>query len=116
MKTVLIGGYPKGFDRPFHIKTKSGKVLEKIFKILKIRPQLFNLWLDQKGEDSRVLSHETKDKLNYFLSNKYKMVALGRYIEKCLIDNNFKPDYLPHPASRDIKYIKRLEEGLSKFK
>jgi len=27
---ILIGGHPKGFKEPFHIKTKSGKILRKI--------------------------------------------------------------------------------------
>ena len=29
-KIILIGGHPKGFPEPFHIKTKSGKILKKI--------------------------------------------------------------------------------------
>lgn len=90
MKIVLIGGHPKGFDRPFHIKTKSGKVLRKIFEKLRIKPKLFNLWNNQKEEDSRILPRLTKEKLGQFINGKYKLVALGRYIEKCLKDNGFK--------------------------
>jgi hypothetical protein len=116
MKVVLIGGHPKGYDRPFHNKTKSGRVLEKIFKKLKFYPELFNLWSNQEEEDSRILSKLTKERLNDFINKKYKLVTLGRYIEKCLRDNNFNSDYLPHPASRDIKYIKKLETGLLKLK
>lgn len=112
-KIVLIGGYPKGFDEPFHIKTKSGRVLKKILGELKINPELFNLWRNQKEEDSRIFSKSTKSSLDNYRHREYKIIALGRYIEKALKDNNYKCEYLPHPASRDIKYIKALKEGLS---
>jgi len=115
-KVVLIGGFPKGFDKPFHIKTKSGKVLRKILVELKINPNLFNLWKNQKEEDTRILSKYTKARLSDFVDKKYTLIALGRYIEKVVKDNGYECDYLPHPASRDAKYIKVLEEGLSKLK
>jgi len=54
MKIVLIGGYPKGFDEPFHIKTKSGKILRKITNDLNMNPIFFDLfikyWPNYKGK------------------------------------------------------------------
>jgi len=114
-KIVLIGGYPKGYSEPFHIKTKSGKVLRKITCDLKINPEFFDLWNNQKEEDKRTLNTRKKEKLSYFVKSNYILVALGRYIEEVLSDNNYKCVYLPHPASRDAKYIKTLKDGLSKI-
>lgn len=114
-KLVLIGGYPKGYDEPFHIKTKSGKVLRKIVSDLKIEPIYFDLWKDEKEENSRILNKNVKKELSNFIENNYTLIALGRYIEKALVDNNCECIYLPHPASRDIKYKKKLKDGLIKI-
>lgn len=116
MKIVLIGGHPKGFDEPFHIKTKSGKVLRKILDEIDFKPELFNLWRNQSEENSRTISKYTKTNLKKYLNSEYKIVALGRYIEREIKDNGFDCDYLPHPASRDKKYIQQLKEGLLKLK
>ena len=86
-KIILIGGYPKGFDEPFHIKTRSGKILRKITDDLKICPIFFDLWANQNEEDLRKLNKLTKDKLSKFINNDYILIALGRYIEKAIIDN-----------------------------
>ncbi len=115
MKIVLIGGYPKGFKEPFHIKTKSGRVLHKITDELEITPVLFDLWKTEEEENARTLTKATKSKLNRYIRENYKLIALGRYIEKELIDNKFTCEYLPHPASRDKKYIINLKEGLKKY-
>lgn len=114
-KLVLIGGYPKGYDEPFHIKTKSGKVLRKIVSDLRIEPIYFDLWKDEEEENSRILNKNVKKELSNFIENNYILIALGRYIEKALVDNNCKCIYLPHPASRDIKYQKKLKDGLIKI-
>lgn len=115
-KIVLIGGYPKGFKEPFHIKTKSGRILHKITDELEISPLLFDLWKNKEEENARTLTKATKSKLNSYISDNYKLIALGRYIEKELVNNNFICEYLPHPASRDKKFIVRLKEGLNKYK
>ncbi|MEX2436795.1 MAG: hypothetical protein WD471_01365 [Candidatus Paceibacterota bacterium] len=112
MKLVLIGGYPKGFDEPFHIKTTSGRILRKIVDEVELDPIYFDLWSNKKEEDSRVISNKTKKKLKEFESKGYTLVSLGRYIEKVLLDNKIKSHYLPHPASRDKKYVDLLREGL----
>jgi hypothetical protein len=115
MKIVLIGGYPKGFKEPFHIKTRSGRVLHKITDELQIKPVFFDLWENKKEEDLRTLSDKTTLALNEFIKNNYKLVALGRYIEEVLIKNNFVCEYLPHPASRDNKFLLKLKSGLKKY-
>jgi hypothetical protein len=115
-KIVLIGGYPKGYSEPFHIKTKSGRILHKIKDELKITPELFDLWKTEEEENARTLTKATKSKLNRYIRENYKLIALGRYIEKELIDNKFTCEYLPHPASRDAKFLIRLKSGLEKFK
>jgi hypothetical protein len=112
MKIVLIGGYPKGFDEPFHPKTTSGRILRKIVNELKIDPIYFDLWSNKQEEDSRKLSNKTKEKLLKFKKNGYLLISLGRYIEKVLVNNNIESHYLPHPASRDKKYIDRLRIGI----
>ena len=111
-KIILIGGYPKGFDEPFHIKTRSGKILRKITDDLKICPIFFDLWANQNEEDLRKLNKLTKDKLSKFINNDYILIALGRYIEKAIIDNGYRCIYLPHPASRDNKYVNLLRKGI----
>jgi hypothetical protein len=115
MKLVLIGGYPKGFKEPFHTKTKSGRVLHKITNELQIKPALFDLWESKEEEDSRKLSIKKILSLNKFIKNNYKLVALGRYIEETLVKNGFACEYLPHPASRDKKFLLQLKKGLNKF-
>ncbi len=114
-KLILIGGHPKGFSEPFHIKTRSGKILRKITDDLKIRPVFFDLWDNQQDEDSRILKTSTKNKLSKFIKDKYILVALGRYIEKAITDGGYSCTYLPHPASRDKKYVNDLKKGLLKF-
>lgn len=113
MKIVLIGGYPKGFSEPFHPKTTSGRILRKIVDELKINPVYFDLWNNKQEEDSRKLSNKTKNNLLEFNKNQYTLISLGRYIEKVLTDNNINSIYLPHPASRDKKYVELLKSGLN---
>jgi hypothetical protein len=115
LKIVLIGGHPKGFDEPFHVKTKSGRILRKITDSLDFNPIFFDLWKDQKEEDSRILKSFTKKKLDYFIKNNYTLIALGRYIEKAIKGNDYPCIYLPHPASRDAKYLNILKNKLFKI-
>ncbi len=116
MKIVLIGGHPKGFNIPFHVKTKSGKILRKITNELKLNPIFFDLWENQKEENSRVITNLKNKKLVNFIKNDYSLIALGRYIEKAVVNEGYKCAYLPHPASRDTKYLKILKNGLAKLK
>ena len=112
MKIVLIGGYPKGYDEPFHPKTASGRILRKIESELNINPTYFDLWKTKEEEDTRLLSTQVKNKLSKFTRDGYILIALGRYIEKVIVSNNIECQYLPHPASRDKKYVQILKNGL----
>lgn len=112
MKLLLIGGYPKGYDEPFHIKTVSGRILRKIVHELDFEPVYFDLWKTKEEEDSRILDISTKNKLKKFKSDGYILISLGKYIEKVLTENDIDSEYLPHPASRDKKYIDMLRAGL----
>lgn len=114
-KIVLIGGYPKGFDEPFHLKTTSGRILRKIVEELQLKPTYFDLWNTKEEEDSRILSSKTKKELEGFERKKYILISLGKYIAKVLDNNQIKNNYLPHPASRDKKYLKILKEGLKLY-
>lgn len=109
---ILIGGYPKGYDKPFHIKTVSGRVLRKIVNELGLEPIYFDLWNSKEEEDSRKISIKTRNKLKGFNSSGCTLISLGKYIEKALLDNNIDSEYLPHPASRDRKYVEMLKAGL----
>ncbi|MEI6528543.1 MAG: hypothetical protein WCO10_02630 [bacterium] len=116
MNIVLIGGHPKGYEIPFHPKTRSGKIIRKLANEIGIEPEYFDLWDNQKEEDSRVLSSKTLKRLKKIQRDKTRIIALGRYIEKVLIDNGYGCHYLPHPASRDKKYLEILKKGLIKIK
>jgi len=116
MKIVLIGGHPKGYKEPFDIKTKSGRVLRKITSEIGIDPIFFDLWDNQKEEDERTIKPKTHKKLSEFTKKECNLIALGRFVEKAIIDNGYKCKYLPHPASRDTKYIKLLRQGLIDLK
>jgi len=113
---ILIGGHPKGFEEPFHPKTKSGKILRKMIG----EPQkglfsFFDLWENQEQQDLGIIDKEIVKKLNIFLKKKYKLVALGRFTEKALVENKVECIYLPHPASRRQKDIFSLEDSLKKL-
>ena len=111
-KIVLIGGYPKGYNEPFHVKTTSGRILRKIVTDLNMDPIYFDLWNSKEEEDSRKLGVKTKKKLVEFEKQGFILISLGKYIEKVLIENKIKTQYLPHPASRDKKYVEMLRAGL----
>ncbi len=112
MKIVLIGGHPKGFNEPFHIKTKSGKILRSITTELKIMPIFFDLWDNQPQMDSGKIDNHVVKKLTKLTKSGHVLVSLGRFTEKALRENEISCKYLPHPASRNAKYIKELRSGI----
>ena len=112
-KVVLIGGHPKGYAEPFHPKTKSGRVLHVIVDDLKIKPELFNLWKNEAGEQKREIGRTMRKKLLKYLTDGFLIVALGRYQEQVLVKNDIKCVFLPHPASRRAVDRGKLKSGLS---
>lgn len=113
---ILIGGHPKGFEEPFHSKTKSGKILRKMIG----EPQkglfsFFDLWENQDQQDLGIIDIEVVKKLKIFLNKKYKLIALGRFTEKALVLNKIECIYLPHPASRRQKDVLKLKKSLQEL-
>jgi hypothetical protein len=111
MTILLIGGYPKGYDIPFHKKTRSGKILRKIIEENKINAKLLNLWGNEEQETKAIISQEIINQINSFRKT-HHIVALGRHQEKALIKHKTKCTYLPHPASWQPQDRKKLTEGL----
>ena len=110
---ILIGGHPKGFEEPFHSKTKSGKILRKMIG----EPQsglfsFFDLWENQEQQDLGIIDEKVVKELKFFLKKKHKLIALGRFTEKALIINNIECVYLPHPASRRQVDVLKLKKSL----
>ena len=111
-KLVLIGGYPKGYSEPFHIKTHSGRILQGILMKNNIDAILFDLWKDENEENKELLSSEIKLKLLDYSKKKYSLIALGRRVERVLNNYSIPCKYLPHPASRNKTHVIDLEQGL----
>lgn len=113
MKIVLIGGHPKGFDEPFDVRTRSGKILRKITDELRIKPIFFDLWRNQAEMEAGKIEYAVINRLIKFKKSKHTLIALGRFTEIALRESEIECKYLPHPASRDAKYIKQLRDGLA---
>ncbi|PIZ52713.1 hypothetical protein COY26_03855 [Candidatus Woesearchaeota archaeon CG_4_10_14_0_2_um_filter_33_10] len=111
-KLLLIGGYPKGYEEPFHTKTPSGKILRGILKKNKIEAVLFDLWCNEKEENREKLSSKIKLKLLEYHKKGFILVALGRKVQRVLNNYSLPCNYLPHPASRNKNLVLDLEKGL----
>jgi len=111
-KLLLIGGYPKGYEEPFHIKTHSGRVLHGMLKKNGIQAVLFDLWNNAKEENREKLSSKVKLKLSGYCKEGFILVALGRRVQRVLNNSSLTCSYLPHPASRSRNLRFRLEKGL----
>lgn len=111
MSVVLIGGNPKGYDRPFDPNTLSGKRLRKILRKLKFDVEIADM---TKNIDD-VPTREELTELYIKYKDYDKIVFLGRFVEKEL--RRYFPNglYLPHPASRRDSDLKRLEAGLAEI-
>jgi hypothetical protein len=110
---ILIGGHPKGFEEPFHSKTKSGRILRKMIG----EPKeglfvFFDLWKNQEQQDLGIVDKKIIKELKIFLKKNNKLIALGRFTEKALFENKIECIYLPHPASRRQKDVLKLSDSL----
>ncbi|HDL02275.1 MAG TPA: hypothetical protein ENH20_00400 [Candidatus Pacearchaeota archaeon] len=114
MTILLIGGYPKGHDIPFHPNTRSGKILRKIIKENNLNPKIINLWENDKQEKTAIISTKIIDSINLLKPN-HHIVALGRWQKKALIKHKIKCTYLPHPASWQPLDRPKLIKGLIKL-
>jgi len=96
---VLIGSHPKGFDEPFHPTTRSGKILRSIIGE-NSSYVFFDIWRDEAEQKSGQISIGVLEQLNEYLESGYKLIALGKIVQKALADRNVPIECLPHPASR----------------
>ena len=121
MTALLIGGQPKGYDEPFSIQTRSGKILRGM--VDRLIPDPFerlqrvyyaDIWANQEEEDAKKFDSESITELWWLADEYWPPVALGRYQYNFLRNQIRLPDirYLPHPASRSQNKLKELFEGL----
>lgn len=107
MKVALIGGNPKGFLEPFDHSTLSGKRLRRLIAKLDLDCKLCDMTRNTNDVPS---PHEITN-LKKELQG-YKIVFLGRFVERRLRRHFPQGIYLPHPASRRKTDLQRLENGL----
>ena len=117
-KIIIIGAHPKGYSYPFHLDTRSGKVLRRILHANEIDAILLNLWNDQEEMDAGIISRKKLSEISAYSNDGCKIAVVGRYMYSKL-RKQIEPDtalhYLPHPSSRSKKYIEMLEWGLVKL-
>ena len=106
-KLALIGGNPKGYNQPFHPDTLSGRRLRNILTDLKLHCKIVDM---TKNFDDIPTEAEIED-LQKQLQG-YKVIFLGRFVERQLKKHFPNGVYLPHPASRRKSDIIRLKQGL----
>ncbi|MFQ5750733.1 MAG: hypothetical protein ACE5HI_01945 [bacterium] len=113
----LVGGYPKGYDIPFHIHTRSDSVLIRLLKShgLLSKVIILDLWISEKDEKEGKLTQIQKNFYKYQAEN-HTLVALGRHVEKVFKKYGIKCKYLPHPAARSSRDYKKLYYGLADLK
>ncbi|MFW5902482.1 MAG: hypothetical protein ACOCTT_01200 [archaeon] len=113
MTICVIGGYPKGYDEPFHKKTTSGRRLRKIADRNNLDLEYYDLWETEEQENRGKVQEEKIEKLRRNTKGK-PTVALGKYVYK-RIKKHLDVTYLPHPAARQKKHREKLEIGLIKI-
>lgn len=113
MKFLFIGGYPKGYDVPFHPSTLSGKRLRNIVAELNLDAEYFDLWANLEDERRGWITEDARQKIEKAQSDGVICVALGKWVKKCLWWKvGLNVTYLPHPASRRQIDRETLREGL----
>lgn len=111
-KVLLIGGYPRGHERPFDPATVSGKRLRRMVEEVGLDAGYLDLWESEQEERKGKIDRYTLSVINHHQSNAVRCVALGRWIQKCLTAHGITVPYLPHPASRRRVDREKLREGL----
>lgn len=100
MKSLLIGSHPKGYLEPFHPETHSGRILRKLIGDRVETFVFFDLWADEIEQKSNTLTTKTRLELSKHIACGYRLIALGRVVQKALSTYDFPYTCLPHPASR----------------
>lgn len=112
MKTVLIGGNPKGYPIPFHPETRSGSRLRHILSKNGLSCEIADMTANSNDKPTE---EEITDLKNRYEG--YQIIFLGRFVERELRPHFPEGVYLPHPASRRPQDLVKLERCLkSKLK
>ena|SRR3990167_9704461 len=116
MKLILVGGYPKGYEKPFDVKTHSGKILHAILNKNGLTSHEFvDLWETKEQEQEGNVSWEKLGYFEKFNDEFVRIIALGKWVYKCLSNSGITCVYLPYPASRRKENILQLEKGLIEY-
>lgn len=116
MKVLLIGGYPKGHDRPFHPATWSGKRLRQLVDGMGLDAEYLDLWTTPQEERKGKIDPVTIAIIKNGVKKGVVCIALGKWVHKRLSLQGITAQYLPHPASRRRSDLKKLERGLLSIK
>lgn len=112
-KIILIGQHPKGYPVPFHIKTRSGKILRNMLKRNKINAVVINLWKNQEQKEKGAASQGIIERLYHLERKKYfTIIGLGKKVSITLNEYGIEHICLPHPACRSKKLLQKLENKL----
>ena len=109
---LLIGGYPKGYDKPFDEHTVSGRRLKIILDRNNLKPKIMDLWDNQREEESGHVPYTKTNEIGGHIITGWRVIALGHWVHNCLQRHSINVEYLPHPASRKQSDLERLENGL----
>lgn len=109
---VLIGGYPKGHDRPFHPATVSGRRLRKLVNTIGLNAKFLDLWISEDEERRGKIDNLVLAILNRYIKQRIRCFALGKWVHSRLAKQGINILYLPHPASRRKTDIETLEKRL----
>ena len=115
MKVLLVGGYPKGHERPFDPATLSGKRLRKMVEEIGLDGIYLDLWMTPEEERKGKIHPYTLSLIKHHQYHGAKCVALGRSVQKCLVSHGIELPYLPHPASRRRVDRENLRTGLERL-
>ncbi len=99
---LILGEHDKGLGIPFSPDTVSGRRLRKIIDGIGLSCRIENVFLNGRVERN----------LKYICGPFGVIIALGRIAEAECRRQGVAVKYLPHPAARSSKQLKKLEEGL----
>lgn len=107
----LIGGFPKGYDTPFHPNTLSGKRLLALQQKHHLHMEFMDLWNTDLEEQEGIILLNKLATIQE-VQHTHRVIALGKHVWKAIKKSGLNVEYLPHPASRRKIDLERLESGL----
>lgn len=115
MKLLLVGGYPKGYDIPFHPETLSGKRLRRLVDKYNLDVEYLDIFQNEMAEKFGLIEENAYYKLIEYANDGLPIIALGNLVYDCVFEVGVNPTYLPHPAARRGQDLKELERGLAVY-